>query len=157
MINDSIASTPSYTSDINITIPYAQLYQATIATGYAYEQLSFGSDYLLTNNLNGLLASPTPNLPLYIWGSVQPGITTYAEFSGVVDYTWFPATGYSSLSGVYTFRAGPAAGGRVVLLPPERRRQFQPDVNRRQHPRRDTYGRRNARHRRLYVGCRRPV
>ncbi len=106
MINDSIASTPSYTSDINITIPYAQLYQATIATGYAYEQLSFGSDYLLTNNLNGLLASPTPNLPLYIWGSVQPGITTYAEFSGVVDYTWFPATGYSSLSGVYTF--GPA-------------------------------------------------
>ena len=66
LISDSIATSPSYTSDIQHHHSLlATRIKATGATGYAYEQLSFGSNYAFQQQqLNGLLASPSPSLPL---------------------------------------------------------------------------------------------
>ena len=49
-IDDNVAATPAFTADISIAIPAWRLFQAPGATGYAYEQLNFGSNYLLTFN-----------------------------------------------------------------------------------------------------------
>ncbi len=92
-IGDSIATSPSYTSDIHITIPSWQLIQGPAATGYAYEELNFGSNYLFTNNTNnpGLLAPPLSLEPLLsISGTVQTGASAYAELDAVIDYIWLP-------------------------------------------------------------------
>jgi hypothetical protein len=90
IIDDNISATPTVTSDVSIAIPAWRLLQAPAATGYAYEQLNFGSNYLFTSN-PGLGAS-TPSLPVYINGSVIPGGGAYAQFDGVIDYTWIPVT-----------------------------------------------------------------
>ncbi|MBL9122527.1 MAG: PEP-CTERM sorting domain-containing protein [Planctomycetaceae bacterium] len=89
-IDDNISATPTFTSDVSIAIPQWRLFQAPLAIGYAYEQLNFGSNYLFTFN-PGLLAA-TPALPVFINGSVIPGIGAYAQFDGVVNYTWTPVT-----------------------------------------------------------------
>ena len=101
-INDNIVSSPTKTSDISITLPIMWLKQYPSATGYAYDQLDFGSNYAFTSN-PGLAASPTPNLPVFITGTVQPAITAYAQFDGVVDYTWIPVSG---IPGTTTFTIG---------------------------------------------------
>ncbi|HEY2838274.1 MAG TPA: PEP-CTERM sorting domain-containing protein [Pirellulales bacterium] len=88
IIDDSISATPTVTSDVNITIPAWRFFQAPAATGYAYEQLNFGSNYLFTSNPG--LGGSTPGLPIFISGSVIPGGSAYAQFDGVIDYTWFP-------------------------------------------------------------------
>jgi hypothetical protein len=90
IIDDNISATPTVTSDVSIAIPAWRLYQAPAATGFAYEQLNFGSNYLFTSN-PGLGAS-TPSLPVYINGSVVPGLGAYAQFDGVIDYTWIPVS-----------------------------------------------------------------
>ena len=90
IIDDSISSTPTVTSDVSIAIPAWRLYQAPLATGFAYEQLNFGSNYLFTSNPG--LGPSTPSLPIYINGSVIPGIGAYAQFDGVIDYTWIPVS-----------------------------------------------------------------
>jgi hypothetical protein len=89
-IDDNVAATPTFTADISLAIPAWRLYQAPGATGYAYDQLNFGSNYLVTSN-PGLLGS-TPGLPIYINGSVITGGGAYAQFDGVVNYTWLPVT-----------------------------------------------------------------
>ena len=38
------------------------LFQGPLAVGYAYNQLNFGSNYVVTNNI--VLAGSTPNFPL---------------------------------------------------------------------------------------------
>jgi len=88
IIDDNISATPTVTSDVSIAIPAWRLYQAPLATGFAYEQLNFGSNYLFTSN-PGLGAS-TPSLPIYINGYVIPGGGAYAQFDAVIDYTWIP-------------------------------------------------------------------
>ncbi len=90
LIDDNISATPTVTSDVSIAIPGWRLLQAPLATGFAYEQLNFGSNYLFTSNPG--LASSTPSLPIFINGSVIPGIGAYAQFDGVIDYTWIPVT-----------------------------------------------------------------
>lgn len=89
-IDDIISSTPLVTSDVSIAIPAWRLFQAAGATGYAYEQINFGSNYLFTSN-PGLGAS-TPALPIYINGSVVSGGGAYVQFDGVIAYTWMPVT-----------------------------------------------------------------
>ena len=113
IIADYVAGSPSVTADINISIPYWQLNQGFSGTGYAYEQLNFGSNYLFTNNTNGLLPSPVPNLPIYINGSVQSGSTAYAQFYGEVDYTWLPVT-YNSFTGVISPNGSPVPLGSLL-------------------------------------------
>jgi hypothetical protein len=90
LIDDSVAATPFFTSDISIAIPAWRLFQGPSAAGYAYNQLNFGSNYLLTFNPG--LATSTPGLPIYINGSVISGLGAYAQFDGVVNYTWLPVT-----------------------------------------------------------------
>jgi hypothetical protein len=102
-IDDNVAATPVFTSDISIAIPQWRLYQGPTATGFAYEQLNFGSNYLLTFNPG--LAGSTPALPIFINGSVVAGIGAYAQFDGVVDYTWIPVT--NNTAGTIT-QTGPA-------------------------------------------------
>ena len=99
-IYDNVSSNPTVTSDINIGVKMS-LYQTTGAPGYAYEQSVFGSNYFLTNN-NPSLGSSTPNLPIYISGSVGSGAGNYAQFDGEVDYTWIPGT-YTLNSGTTTY------------------------------------------------------
>ena len=102
VIYDNISSSPTVTSDINIGA-YMSLYQAPSAPGYAYEQLNFGSDYFLGSNPG--LASSTPNLPIYVSGTVVGSSSAYAQFDAVVDYTWFPG----SFNGTTTFTvSGPS-------------------------------------------------
>ncbi len=89
-IDDFISGSPVFTSDVSIAIPAWRLFQAAGATGYAYQQLNFGSNYLFT--LNPGLAASTPALPIYINGSVVSGGGAYVQFDGVVAYTWIPVT-----------------------------------------------------------------
>ena len=112
VIADYVAGSPSLTSDIRISIPYWQLNQGSSGTGYAYEQLNFGSNYLFTNNTNGLQPSALPNLPIYINGSVASGSTAYAQFYGEVDYTWLPVT-YNSFTGVVSSNGSPVPLGSL--------------------------------------------
>jgi hypothetical protein len=105
-LDDNVAATPVVTSDLSIAIPAWRLLQAPAASGYAYEQANFGSNYYLSSN-PGLGAS-TPSLPIFINGSVQSGGSAYAQFDGIVDYTWFPGTINSA--GIF------AAGGSPVSL-----------------------------------------
>jgi hypothetical protein len=93
-IDDHVASAPTLLSDVSIGagfsgMPLLSLNQSSIATGYAYDQLTFGSNYIV---YNGSLGPSTANLPLFIDGSVQPGGGNYAQFDGLVDYWWTPVT-----------------------------------------------------------------
>lgn len=90
-IDDLLNTSPTITSDISIAIPAWRLFQAAGASGYAYEQINFGSNYLFTSN-PGLAAAPSPNLPIFINGSVVTGGSAYIQFDGVIDYTWIPVT-----------------------------------------------------------------
>ena len=117
VIADYVAGSPSLTSDIRISIPYWQLNQGSSGTGYAYEQLNFGSNYLFTNNTNGLQPSALPNLPIYINGSVASGSTAYAQFYGEVDYTWLPVT-YNSFTGVVSSNGSPVPLGSLTTPTP---------------------------------------
>jgi hypothetical protein len=118
-LDDNVAATPLVTSDISIAIPTWRLYQAPAATGFAYEQLNFGSNYLVTSNPG--LAGSTPSLPVYISGSVLAGGGAYAQFDSVIDYTWIPVsvnsagvitqTGPSSSLGQLTYTFYQSGGG----------------------------------------------
>lgn len=103
-IDDFISGTPTFTSDVRISIPGWRLFQAAGASLWAYEQINFGSNYLITLN-PGLLAS-TPSLPVFINGSVVAGGGAYVQFDGVIDYTWLPVT--LNTAGTIT-ASGPAA------------------------------------------------
>ncbi len=89
-IDDNYLTAPILTSDVAITIPQWRLFQMPAAPGYAYEQINFGSNYLITSN-PGLGANPSPNFPVFINGqTAAPG--AYAQFDGVIDYTWIPVS-----------------------------------------------------------------
>jgi hypothetical protein len=89
-------ASPSVTSDANIQIPSWTLTQSPGSPSYAYEQLDFAADYQLTG---GTLAGSTPNFPLAVSGntSIATGVYSYAQFDGVITYTW--AT-YDAITGV---------------------------------------------------------
>jgi hypothetical protein len=90
VIDDFVSLTPTVTSDIQVVFPAWRLEQAPSAPGYAYNQLNFGSNYLITLN-PGLLASPNPGLPLLLSGQTI-GLGSWAQFDAVIDYTWTPIT-----------------------------------------------------------------
>ena len=73
------------------------------AAGYAYNQLNFGSNYVVTNNIS--LAGSTPNIPLFVSGSVAGGAGNFAKFDAVIDYTWIPGK-YDFPGGTF-FVSGP--------------------------------------------------
>ena len=99
-IYDNVSSNATVTSDINIGV-IMNLTQSPGAPGYAYEQLDFGSNYYLTSNPG--LGSSTPSLPILVSGTVNGGVTAYAQFDGEVDYTWTPGTYSSGSLGTTTF------------------------------------------------------
>ena len=87
---------PAVTSDASIQIPSWTLAQSAGSPSYAYEQLNFAADYSLNG---GALAGSTPNFPLTVSGnvSIASGVPSYAQFDGVINYTW--AT-YNTITGV---------------------------------------------------------
>jgi len=99
-IADSYPTNPVLTSDARITIPSWTVNQNASAVGYAYEQMNFGSNYLVLSN-PGLGANPSPSFPIFVSGQViSPG--TYAQFDGVINYTWLPVTATINTAGTYT-------------------------------------------------------
>lgn len=90
-IDDNYLTSPLATSDAAITIPNWRLFQMPAAPGYAYNQLNFGSNYLITTN-PGLAPNPSPNFPLSINGSVVNAPGAYVQCSAVIDYSWIPVT-----------------------------------------------------------------
>ena len=90
-INDSVTATPTLTSDVRVGIPNWRLLQAPSAPGFAYNQLTFGSNYYVSSNPLGLFSS-TPAIPIFINGSVTAGGSAFVKLDGVVQYTWFPGT-----------------------------------------------------------------
>jgi hypothetical protein len=90
VIADSYLTSPVLTSDVSIAIPFFTVNQNAAAVGFAYEQINFGSNYLITTN-PGLGANPAPNFPIFVNGAViSPG--TYAQFDGEVHYDWTPVS-----------------------------------------------------------------
>ncbi|HTW94173.1 MAG TPA: PEP-CTERM sorting domain-containing protein [Tepidisphaeraceae bacterium] len=87
---------PTVTSDANIQIPSWVLAQSPGSPSYAYEQLDFAADYMVSG---GVLAGSTPNFPLYISGntSIATGVPSYAQLDGVITYTW---AAYNTFTGV---------------------------------------------------------
>jgi hypothetical protein len=84
-IADSYLPVATQTQDMQVTIPAWRFFQAPAAPGYAFEQLNFTSDYLLTGNSG--LAGSTPAFPLSVNGVIKsPG--AYAQFEAVIDYTF---------------------------------------------------------------------
>jgi hypothetical protein len=110
VIDDFISATPTVTSDIRIAIPGWRLFQVPTATGYAYEQLNFGTNYLFTFN-PGLGASAAPALPVFINGSVVGGPGTYVQFDGLINYTWLPVS--VNTAGVVTPAGAPVPLGTL--------------------------------------------
>ncbi|MBC7784153.1 MAG: PEP-CTERM sorting domain-containing protein [Burkholderiales bacterium] len=88
-IAGSFNPTGTLTSDAEVNIFNWHIEQGPAATGYAYEQLNFGSGYGVTANPTGL-GGATPALPLPISGIVQAG--GYAQFDAVINYAWIPTT-----------------------------------------------------------------
>lgn len=114
-IGDHVSSSPSVLSDVSIggaagSTPLLSLNQPTGATGYAYDQLTFGSNYLLGSTS---LGPSTTNLPVLIGGTVQPGVGNYAQFDGVVDYYYTPGT-INTGTGVFTPTGLPTYLGDVT-------------------------------------------
>jgi len=87
---------PAVTSDANIQIPSWTLAQSPGSPSYAYEQLDFAADYYVSG---GLLAGSTPNFPITVSGnvSIASGVPSYAQFDGVLTYTWAQ---YNTITGV---------------------------------------------------------
>ena len=89
-IDDSYLVSPLFTSDMAIMLPAFRLAQGPLAPGYAYDQINFGSNYLITSN-PGLGPNPAPAFPASINGTTSaPG--AYAQFDMEVEYTWTPVT-----------------------------------------------------------------
>lgn len=89
-IDDTYIVAPLQTSDAAITIPAFRIFQMAAAPGYAYDQINFGSNYLITLN-PGLAPNPAPNFPVSINGqTAAPG--AYAQFDAEIEYSWTPVT-----------------------------------------------------------------
>lgn len=84
-IADAFPIVAAQTQDIQVTIPFWRLEQAPLAVGYAFEQLNFTAEYLLTPN-TGLTGS-TPNFPLTVTGDIKSA-GAYAQFEAVIEYQY---------------------------------------------------------------------
>jgi hypothetical protein len=104
-LDDSYIPAPTLISDTRVVIVNWTMLQDPLAAGYAYNQLNFGANYVVTNNI-ALLGS-TPNFPLYVSGSTAGGVGNFAKFDAVINYTWIP--------GKYDF---PGPGGTFYVAGP---------------------------------------
>src|ERR1035437_8737747 len=77
-LDDSYILAPALTSDTRVVITNWTMAQAALASGYAYNQLNFGTNYVVTNNIS--LAGSTPNFPLFVSGSTAGGVGNFAKF-----------------------------------------------------------------------------
>ncbi len=85
-IIDSYLPTATLVEDAYVFTPFWTINQGATAVGYAYHQFDFGAAYQVTGNTG--LAGSTPNIPLFIFGSVATG--GYVQFDGVVTYSFLP-------------------------------------------------------------------
>jgi hypothetical protein len=110
---------PTTVNNENIRLPSMVLTQAPGSTGYAYEQLDFVADYLISG---GILAASAPNHPISIHGNVDTVANAYVEFGGAVNYTWIDLTGTTSTPQLlgqvdYQFKQGNGGPFTATIYP----------------------------------------
>jgi hypothetical protein len=86
------------TSDVSIDFPIWRFWQGPNAPLYAYEQITFVSQYLVTSPLG----ASTPAIPLFFNGSVSGLGTPFVQFDASITYTWIPTNSAGIQNGAPT-------------------------------------------------------